>query len=233
VEIVLSRERKIVLSRERIRVPDLAWNRRWGEQARAFERREPFFAKHEIYGYQWGDPRQTTAAFVIPEFIAPYLKKGGVTLEIGPGGGRYSQFLKESGTCIFVEYNPEFFPILRRMFEGSKCAIECIHSTNCTFPAVPDKSVDFVFSFDCFVHLDLPLIETYLREIRRVLRSPESIAVLHYADQRKPLAQEKGTSFSPTDPTIMRRLVEAAGLKILAEDTERISHSAIMAFIRP
>jgi ubiquinone/menaquinone biosynthesis C-methylase UbiE len=98
---------------------------------------------------------------------------------------------------------------------------------------VPDKSVDFVFSFDCFVHLDLPLIETYLREIRRVLRSPESIAVLHYADQRKPLAQEKGTSFSPTDPTIMRRLVEAAGLKILAEDTERISHSAIMAFIRP
>ena len=156
-----------------------------------------------------------------------------MTLEIGPGGGRYSQFLKASGKCIFVEYNPEFFPILRRMFEDFKCAIQCIHSTDCSFREVPDNSVDFVFSFDCFVHLDLQLIETYLKEIKRVLRSPESIAVIHYSDQRKKLAQEKGTSFAPNDPTIMRNLVEGAGLKILSEDTERISHSAIMAFFRP
>jgi SAM-dependent methyltransferase len=210
-------------------MPDLDWNKRWGEQAKAFLEGDKYFNQHEIYGYQWGDPHQTSAAFIVPEYLQEYLRPEFTVLEIGPGGGRYTQFLGDCKKLYMVEYNTQFFPILKNLLSHSPAEKHYIRSPGCSFAEVPSGSIDFVFSFDCFVHLDIPLIEGYLSEIKRVLAS-KGIAVIHYADKRKPMAQKQGTNFSPTTPEIMHRLLNEAGFSIIKEDTERISHSAIVAF---
>jgi hypothetical protein len=51
-----------------------------------------------------------------------------------------------------------------------------------------------------------------------------------YADQRKRGAQEKDDGFLPTTPDIMRALVTRAGFEVYDEDTESISHSAVIVF---
>ena len=46
---------------------------------------------------------------------------------------------------------------------------------------LPDRSVDFAFSFDSLVHAELPVIESYLRELARVL-SRNGIAFLPHSN---------------------------------------------------
>lgn len=210
-------------------MPDLEWNKRWGGQAKQFKAGEPYFSRHKIYGYQWGDPSTTSANFVPQEFIFPFINNESVVCEIGPGGGRYTQFLLNAKILYLVEYNEEFFEILRRQFEDFKCEKIYIKSPGSSLPGVADHSVDFVFSFDCFVHLDINLIREYLLEIKRVLNS-SGIAVIHYADKTKIAAQKQGTNFSDTTPEIFRNILNEYGATIVNEDVDRISHSAIVAF---
>lgn len=210
-------------------MPNLDWNKRWGNQAEAFSDGDEYFNRNKIYGYQWGDPLKTTAKFVVPEYILEYLTDESVVLEIGPGGGRYSQFLVNSKKLYMVEYNPQFFPILEKLLEGSPSERVYVQSPGSSLPGIPDRSIDFLFSFDCFVHLDIDLINGYLEEISRVLKL-DGIAVIHYADKRKELAQKKGTDFANTTPEIMEEILKAQGFQIKKHDTERISHSAIVAF---
>lgn len=210
-------------------MPDLDWNKRWGEQAKQYKQGDPYFAKHKIYGYQWGNPLETTANFVPAEFIGPYLANDSVVCEIGPGGGRYSQYLQSAKQLYLVEYNTEFFELLGTVLKDSTCEKIYVHSPGSSLPGIQDKSIDLVFSFDCFVHLDIPLIKGYLEEIKRVLK-PSAVAVIHYADKTKPAAQAQGTNFSNTTPEIFRQLLDEFGFSIIKEDTARISHSAIVAF---
>ena len=196
-------------------------------QARQYSEGDASFAKHSMYGLQWGHPLQGSGRFVVPEYVEPRMAEADTVLEIGPGGGRYTQYLLDCSYLILVEYNTEFFPILEDLFSGKGPELSFVTSDGASLPGVPDKTVDFVFSYDCFVHLDIPLIEGYLSEIARVL-APHGRAVIHYADKTKEMAQKQGANFSPTTPETMRGLVEAAGFEITKEDTQRISHSAIM-----
>jgi SAM-dependent methyltransferase len=50
-----------------------------------------------------------------------------------------------------------------------------------TFPMVDDHSCDFVFSFDSLVHVDLAVMESYIKECLRVLR-PGRVAFLHHSN---------------------------------------------------
>ena len=47
---------------------------------------------------------------------------------------------------------------------------------------VPSEVVDFVWSYDVFVHLDPECVQGYLREIYRVLKSG-GVAVIHHPGQ--------------------------------------------------
>ena len=212
-------------------MPDLDWNKRWGEQAKDFQNGDEYFNRQKIYGYQWGDPKAAnySASFVLPEYLQEYSQHANTILEIGPGGGRYSQFLGNCEDLYLVEYNTEFFPILEDLLQKEPCKKHYIASGGAEMPGVPEQSVDFVFSFDCFVHLDEPLIRGYLDEIKRVIK-PDGISVIHYADKRKKGAQAQGSNFSDMTPDKMKSLLQEHGFQIVKEDTERISHSAIAAF---
>jgi cyclopropane fatty-acyl-phospholipid synthase-like methyltransferase len=102
------------------------------------------------------------------------------------------------------------------------------HGTD--FPGVPEGSIDFLFSFDCFVHLERDLIDAYLKNIWHVLK-PGGNAVIHYSDKSKVYAQVNG-SFSENTPEQMRQMVVGAGFRILEEDLTTMPHSSIVRFTR-
>ena len=147
-------------------------------------------------------------------------------LEIGPGGGRWTRYLLGARRLYLIDYHQELLDELARSFRGSKLTM--IRNNGSDFPGVPAGCVDFLFSFGCFVHLDLDIIESYLDNIAAVLK-PDGIAVLHYSDKTKPNAQQN-SSFSDNDPARMRTRITSRGFTIYEEDTASISHSAIVRF---
>ncbi len=96
------------------------------------------------------------------------------------------------------------------------------------FPNVPNESVDFVFSFGTFVHLDIDIIDRYLQNIKPLLK-PESNVVLQYSDKTKPLAK-MNRGFSENDPDQMRNLVQSHGYYIYEEDIKTMWHSSLVRF---
>ena len=182
-----------------------------------------------LYGLHWGDPEdpQNIALQTVRDhWLHPYVNPAGVALEIGPGGGRWSRYLLGFRRLYVVDFHSELLAEFRRNFPQSH--IVEILNNGTDFPGVPAKSIDFVFSFGVFVHLDLDIIRDYLRNLRSVIH-PRSQVVIQYADKDKPQAR-RNRGFSENDPRRMRAAVEDAGYRILEEDTTSLDHSAIMRF---
>ena len=83
-------------------------------------------------------------------------------------------------------------------------------------------------SLNPFVHLDIPIVERYLANMKRIMKPGGSI-VLHYSDKTKPMAQ-RNKAFAENDPETMRRLVTSAGYTIHDEDTKTLWHGAMIRF---
>lgn len=181
----------------------------------------------EIYGLSWGDPEKNPALrHVRDHFLRPYISPESVILEIGPGGGRWTRYMLDAKQIYAVDYHQELLDELRSNFSPPN--IVAIANNGTDFPGVPDKAIDFLFTFGTFVHLDLDIIEAYLGNMRRVLK-PESVVVVHYSDMTKEDAR-KNQGFSDNDPDRMGALVTRYGYRIEEEDTETMWHSSIVRF---
>jgi SAM-dependent methyltransferase len=179
----------------------------------------------KVYGLSWGDPEiAEPLRFIRDRYVLPYVKPEHSALEIGPGGGRWTRYLLPFHKVYVVDYHQELLDELRRNFRELNMVF--IKNNGSDFPGVPAKSVDFVFTFGTFVHLDTPLIGAYLKNIREVLR-PGGNAVVHYSDKTKIMAREN-TGFSENTPDKMRQMVLQAGFKILEEDLTTMWHSSLM-----
>lgn len=181
----------------------------------------------DLYGFEWGDPDGCPPlAHVRDHFVKARVRPDQAALEIGPGGGRWTRYLLGFRELYVVDYHAPLLDELRRNFRQPH--LRYIHNTGTDFPGVPDGSIDFLFSFGVFVHLDRDLIQAYLRHMRRVLK-PGALAVLQYADQTKLLARQN-PGFSDNDPARMRALVLGEGYRIVEEDLTTLWHSSVVCF---
>jgi SAM-dependent methyltransferase len=180
-----------------------------------------------VYGVEWGDPESVEPLrYVRGHFLKRYVTPETTVLEIGPGGGRWTRYMLEAKQLYVVDYHQEMLDELRSNFNRRNMTF--IKNSGDDFPGVPDASIDFLFSFGAFVHLDLEIIDGYLRNIRRVL-APNATAVIHYSDKTKPLGKRNG-GFSENDPDTMRNLVLSHGYSIHEEDVGTMWHSSIIRF---
>jgi SAM-dependent methyltransferase len=180
--------------------------------------------RRPVYGMEWGDPdTMPPLQYVRDVFLLPYITPDTVSLEIGPGGGRWTRYLAKGRHVYAVDYHQELLDELARTLRRPD--ITPIKNHGDDFPGIPAGSVDFAFSFGVFVHLDLDIIDRYLGNLRPLLK-PTGCAVIQYADRNKPLARNPG--FSPNDPERMRAMARAHGYAILEEDTVTLWHSAII-----
>ena len=191
----------------------------------AYRRGQP--SRQGIYGLQWGDPETNKKLGKIRDhWLLPYVTARHVGLEIGPGGGRWTRYMLGFQRLYAVDHYPELLLELRKNFPQPNIVEICNNGTD--FPGVTPASVDFVFSFGAFVHMDMDVISGYLANLPAVIR-PQAQLVIQYSDKNKPAAQQN-PGFSDNDPLRMREAVEAAGFRIEEEDTSTLKNSSIMRF---
>jgi len=203
-------------------VPSLEWNRKWGAMMSGFIPAE----SEEHFGDRWGHPDKFIPLLEVrARFLDPYVRAGMRVVEIGSGGGRWTQFLQAAGELVVVEYNPESFGYLRARFP--RLAFTPYQTSGYEIGGVADDWADFVFTFDVFVHLEPDGIEEYLHEIERVLR-PGGIAVIHYGDVRKDIAAAN-PGFSRMTRERMESLIATTAMKTLDHDDLIMFHSNLVA----
>ena len=92
-------------------------------------------------------------------------------LEIAPGFGRWTHYLKDYCEQLWaVDKSSECIEACRQRF-AAESHVRCCLNDGRSLSMVPDRSVDFVFSFDSFVHPDREIVEGYLRELGAKLKN--------------------------------------------------------------
>jgi ubiquinone/menaquinone biosynthesis C-methylase UbiE len=176
----------------------------------------------DTLGEEWAPLVDVSA--VIDEFIAPYISGESVVADLGVGGGRIARAV---APCVRELY---CFDVSRAMLRRARVALK--DHQNITFvqldqPRLPSHlsgALDFLYSFDVLVHVDLHTTWRYIREIERVLRSGR-YALLHFADITKPLgwnlfhSQDRYTpeGFYFMSPQMIRALIEHTSCTVVKE----------------
>jgi SAM-dependent methyltransferase len=183
----------------------------------------------EIYGSQWGDPENFTQtpnlAMVKHHFIDPYVFDDRTVLEIGCGGGRWTKFFGPAHQVYALDVFDEMLQETKTSYyraNGSDNLI-LVRGNGTDIPFVPEYSVDYIFTFDVFVHLDIEVIERYLISAKKVLKDTGTMFI-HYGDKTKYKAKEN-VGFSWNSPEIMHKLLKKLGLAIICENTTAFDNS--------
>jgi SAM-dependent methyltransferase len=153
---------------------------------------------------------------LIDDVMAVELTPQTTILEIGPGGGRWTEpLLKLASRLVIVDLSDRCIEVCRQRFADAG-NLECHVNDGRTLAAVGSESIDYVWSFDVFVHIAPPDIESYLSEIHRVLR-PGGKAVIHHArDGHEDFAAEAGWRSGMT-AVLFAEMVGAQGLHLQAQ----------------
>jgi len=120
---------------------------------------------------------------LVQAFIQPNVDRSSTVLEIGPGHGRWSKEIAPlCGHLILVDLSPSCIEHCRVLFRERPDTTFVVNQGK-ELTGIPDASVDFLWSYDVFVHIGREEIGAYFREIHRVLR-PNSRAIIHHAGRR-------------------------------------------------
>jgi SAM-dependent methyltransferase len=91
-------------------------------------------------------------------------------LEIAPGFGRWTHYLKDYCEELWaVDKSSECIEACSQRFIAQP-HVHCVLNDGRSLSLVPDDSIDFVFSFDSFVHPDRDVVEAYVRQLRTKLK---------------------------------------------------------------
>ena len=115
--------------------------------------------------------------------VFPRVQSGleGSVLEIGPGYGRFTQFLLERCEDLtLVDLVPKCIEACRKRFREFN-NINYLVNDGRSLSGVLDNSIDFAFSFDSLVHAEAEVLCSYISELKRVL-VPGGRAFIHHSN---------------------------------------------------
>ena len=130
-----------------------------------------------------GVPYQQWKESLVKAFLSPHLGPDVDVVEIAPGHGRWTEFIV--GNCrslTLVDLSPSCIEHCKDRFRAHNHITYRITDGN-TLPLVAEGSVDFIWSFDSFVHMAPDVISAYFREAARALR-PGGTMTIHHAGRR-------------------------------------------------
>ena len=123
-------------------------------------------------GEEWSEPWGGSSAQWFGA-ILPRIRDcipAGTILEIGAGFGRWTHYLKDHCERLLVlDRNQECVEACRQRFSGDPRLTYHVNDGR-SLSVFPDRSIDFVFSFDSLVHPDRDVIAGYVSELGRKLK---------------------------------------------------------------
>jgi SAM-dependent methyltransferase len=198
------------------------------------------------YGEEWTDDARNYRgldpaawkARLVAECLERYMPVDGTILEIGPGAGRWTEFLlPRSSALILVDVAARCLTICRDRFGGDQRLQYVLvdpEADELIGDRVADEGVDAVWSYDAFVHVNPTDTERYISEIRRILK-PGGIAVIHHVG-RTPTDEDYEVLFrSQMNAEFFADLVTRHGMRLVTQDWD-LPHNptdVISVFARP
>jgi hypothetical protein len=127
----------------------------------------------------WGGTDAMWHAALLPRIQA--FVPTGTILEIAPGYGRWTQYLKDvCDRLVLVDLADNCIDHCRQRFSSSS-HLEYHVNDGRSLAMVADDSVDFVFSFDSLVHADQDVLDAYISQLRTKL-TRHGVAFLHHSN---------------------------------------------------
>ncbi len=132
-----------------------------------------YYYKWPMDGEPWSTPWGTSTA-QWEHTLLPRIQKflpAGTILEIAPGRGRWTRFLKDMcDHLIIVDLSPKCIEACKKRF-STDTNISYYTNDGSSLEMIADNSVDFVFSFDSLVHVEAVVMKSYIEQIARKLKT--------------------------------------------------------------
>lgn len=160
------------------------------------------------WSWEWGGPAPEWYGTILPR-IHRWLPAGTV-LEIAPGFGRWTQYLKDlADHLVVVDLSDRCVAACRERFAGSTNISYHVNDGR-SLGMVEDGSVDFAISFDSLVHVEADVLQSYLDELARVL-APDGVAFLHHSNLAAHMKELRLGRRSRHFPERVQRWLERTG----------------------
>lgn len=131
-------------------------------------------------------------------------------LEIGPGYGRWTQYLKDyCDHLIGVDLSENCVQSCKQRFSAQSHMSFHVNDGK-SLSMVPDRSVDFIFSFDSLVHAEADALKAYIAELAKKLK-PDGVGFIHHSNLGAYRNYYSVTKPLPI-PTKGKRLLQKTGL---------------------
>jgi ubiquinone/menaquinone biosynthesis C-methylase UbiE len=136
-------------------------------------------------GYDWMNlgeewtPSDSWKQSLFSEVIKPHASNISHVLEIGCGGGRWSELLLNIGEhLILVDISPKAIEVCKSRFAKHN-HIEYYVNNGATLDFIKDQSIDFIWSVDVFTVVGIHDTKSYIKEFGRVLKQGGTGIIQH------------------------------------------------------
>lgn len=154
-------------------MPSIESNRKiWGESY-------PWTENGDEWSEPWGNTKSQWYGCIFPRIHA-FIPTNNI-LEIAPGFGRWTQYLKDHcKTLEIVDLNSNCIAKCQERFAGFSHLNYHVNDGN-SLDMISNDSIDFAFSFDSLVHAELPVLESYLKELAKKL-TQDGVGFFHHSN---------------------------------------------------
>ena len=165
-------------------------------------------------GEEWTQSEEWKAS-LIQNVLNANVPEGGNILEIGPGAGRWTEhLLKRAKRLTGIDISKECVVVCRRKFaDFDNVAFHTNDGSSLTL--IEDSSVDTIWSFDVFVHINESDVAEYAEEFARVLRTGGR-GIIHHGT----VAGKEGGWRSDLTVTRFNEILKANGLRLISQFDE-------------
>jgi ubiquinone/menaquinone biosynthesis C-methylase UbiE len=147
-----------------------------------------------------GQPYDAWKRSLVDAFMFPYISPSSSVLEIGPGHGRWTKmYIDKVARVSLVDLSPACIEHCKRRFQAFDHVSYFVNDGR-SLSAIPDRSIDFIWSYDVFVHIELAEFRLYLSEFRRILREGGVAAIHHPSSRHSPALLVKALLVNGTGP---------------------------------
>lgn len=166
-------------------------------------------------GEEW-TPSVEWKQSLIDEVLLRYIEPGKTILEIGPGAGRWTEILQSiAKPLILVDLSGRCIEICKSRF--SKCDnIEFFVTDGTDLGFIQSNSVDFIWSFDVFVHISAWHTEEYLVQFNRILKKGGR-AIIHHPKEGRAYEQEDDGWRSNMTAQLFSDMLKKHGLTLVSQ----------------
>ena len=186
----------------------------------------------DVKGYKGLDP-EVWKNNLIKEVMLKYIKKNSNILEIGPGGGRWTEFLiKLAKNLVIADITEKCLEICKERFSSEKNIEYKLIQKSLEF--LEDNSINYIWSYDVFVHINPTDIEKYIKEFSRILVGG-GLAIIHHSGEYSNFDDMKKGWRTFMGKDNFARIVNKYGLKMIIQDEESVHKpgDVISIFMKP